>query len=353
MVEISVLLYVFNDDEFLKESVESIVNQSFKDLELICIDDESTDNSLAILNQYAQDDDRIKVYTHKHCGFTSSVNKVINSINGKYVQILNAGTLLDKNALSAMFEKAEEKKTDIVMANIKNRDKKGKEYENNEYSLTKVANLCGDKEFGFDDVKEEIFELTPSLENKLYSVKFLTDNDIALMDDSEYGQNTFFYESLFSAEKICCLNEFLFIHLDVFDALKNRNSEKLLNIPSAANKIMILFKKYGKLEDNKNLYNYLFSRTMKGYYSINEVYKDDYFNEIRTDSKNLMKSDEIDDFLENITDYNRKIFEQIIISENAYEFNRLQKTYYEKIEYNKLLNRKRFLQPYIEKMNEN
>lgn len=352
MVEISVLLYVFNDDEFIKDSLESIINQSFTDLEIICLDDESTDNSLSLLKQYAQKDNRIKVYSHKHCGLGTSINNVLENVNGKYVQILKAGTLLKDNALSAMFEKIDENEADFVMANIINQDKSGKEYENNQYSLNKVITQCGDKAFGLDDLQEVFLELDSSLENKLYSLQFIQDNDISFRGSCEYSENIFFYETFLSAGKIYCLKDVLFIHQDKYTSLKNRDTKKFLNVPGASNKILDLFKKFDKLENNKKIYNRLFNMNMKGYFSINEIYKNDYFNLIKSALVDLIKSEEIDDFLDNIEDYNRKLFEQILISENSYEFNRLQKTYYEKIEFNKLLNRKKFLRPYIEKMNE-
>ncbi|HIH35922.1 MAG TPA: glycosyltransferase family 2 protein [Methanosphaera sp.] len=352
MVEISVLLYVFDDDEFIGDSIESIMNQSFTDLEIICIDDESTDDSLALLEQYAKKDERIKVYSHKHCGLSTSINNVIKNINGNYVQILKAGTLLKENALQAMLEKIQDTDADFVIANIKNRDKNGKEYENDQYSISNVINQCGDKSFDFDEVQNLILELNPSVENKLYSAQFLQDNEITFKGNCEYSENIFFYESFIRANKVNCLNDFLYLHLDRYTTLKNRDTRKFLNIPPSSNKIMDLFKQYDKLENNKGIYNHLFNRNMKGYFTIKEIYKNEYFNTIRTDLVNLLNSDEIDEFLENIEDYNRKLFEQIIISDNSYEFNRLQKTYYEKIEYNKLLNRRRFLKPYIAKMNE-
>jgi len=351
MVEISVLLYVFNDEEFIKDSIESIINQSFTDLEIICMDDESTDNSLSILKQYAQNDDRVKVYSNKHCGLGISINNALKNVNGKYVQILKTGTILKENALSKMFEKIRDKEADFVMANIKNQDKTGKEYENNQYSLNKLLTICGDNAFNLDDVQDIFFELDASVENKLYSKKFIQDNDITFKGNCEYSENIFFYETFLQAEKIYCLKDILFIHQDRYTLLKRRDTEKMLNIPISSNKIMDLFKKYDKLENNKEIYNHLFNRNMKGYFTIKEIYKNDYFNMIKTGLVDLIKSDHADDFLDNIEDYNRKLFEQIIISENFYEFNRLQKTYYEKIEFNKLLNRKKYLKPYIETMN--
>ena len=82
---ISVLLCVFNGERYLKESIESIINQTFKDWEMIAIDDGSNDRTLEILKTYALKDTRVKVYTQENIGLTKSLNKAINISNGKYL----------------------------------------------------------------------------------------------------------------------------------------------------------------------------------------------------------------------------------------------------------------------------
>ena len=68
MVKVSVIMPVYNCEDFLKCSVESILNQTFSDLELICVDDGSTDNSLSVLKNYANMDSRVKIYELTHQG---------------------------------------------------------------------------------------------------------------------------------------------------------------------------------------------------------------------------------------------------------------------------------------------
>ena len=75
---ISVLLCVYNGERYLTESIESIINQTFKDWEMVVIDDGSTDKTSEILMTYAIKDARIKVYTQENIGLTKSLNKAIN-----------------------------------------------------------------------------------------------------------------------------------------------------------------------------------------------------------------------------------------------------------------------------------
>ena len=82
---ISVLLCVCNGERYLAESIDSIINQTFENWEMIAIDDGSTDKTLGILRDYAKKDIRIKVYTQKNIGLTKSLNKSISISSGKYL----------------------------------------------------------------------------------------------------------------------------------------------------------------------------------------------------------------------------------------------------------------------------
>ena len=82
---VSVVMSVFNGGTFLKNSIESVINQSYKDLELIIINDGSTDDSKIIIKEYAKLDSRIIQINQKNIGLTKSLNKGINIARGKYI----------------------------------------------------------------------------------------------------------------------------------------------------------------------------------------------------------------------------------------------------------------------------
>ena len=85
MVEISVIIPVFNSEEFLNRCLDSLLNQSFTDIEIICVDDGSTDNSLKILKSYANKDNRVKVFTQQNNGAGAARNLGLKYVKGKYV----------------------------------------------------------------------------------------------------------------------------------------------------------------------------------------------------------------------------------------------------------------------------
>ena len=74
MVEISVVIPIYNVEDYLEECLDSIVNQTFTDLEIICVNDGSKDNSLEILNEYAKKDDRITVIDQENGGHAVATN---------------------------------------------------------------------------------------------------------------------------------------------------------------------------------------------------------------------------------------------------------------------------------------
>jgi len=82
---ISVIMPVYNGEPYLRDAIESILNQTYIHIEFIIINDGSTDNSWDIINEYAQNDDRIVALTQKNVGLTKSLNKCINIANGDYI----------------------------------------------------------------------------------------------------------------------------------------------------------------------------------------------------------------------------------------------------------------------------
>lgn len=113
---VSVTLAAYNVEEFIKESLDCIVNQTLKDIEIICIDDGSTDNTLSILNEYAQKDNRITVITKpKNEGLAVARNESLALAKGKYIAFVDGDDLMDLDLFKKAYELAEKEKADMVM----------------------------------------------------------------------------------------------------------------------------------------------------------------------------------------------------------------------------------------------
>ncbi len=99
MSKISVLIPVFNVERYLKQCLDSIIGQSFQEIEVICVDDGSSDRSGAILDEYAQADSRIKVIHKKNTGYGNSMNAAIDSARGDYIAIIESDDFAEPDIL--------------------------------------------------------------------------------------------------------------------------------------------------------------------------------------------------------------------------------------------------------------
>ena len=115
MVKVSVVIPVYNVEPYLNICMDSVVNQTLEDIEIICINDGSTDKSLDILNSYAEKDDRITVISQENGGHAVATNKGMKLAQGKYLYLMDSDDMLDLEALEKTYTVAEEKKVDFVL----------------------------------------------------------------------------------------------------------------------------------------------------------------------------------------------------------------------------------------------
>ena len=120
--KISVILCAYNEEKFIRKAIESVVNQTLKCIEIIIVNDGSTDNTLDIINGYAKDDSRIKVIDQENIGLGASRNKGMKIAAGEYVTFLDADDWFIEEAFEISYNEAKEKDTDITMYQMINYD---------------------------------------------------------------------------------------------------------------------------------------------------------------------------------------------------------------------------------------
>ena len=114
---ISVLLFVFNAEKDINVAIQSILNQSYKDLELLIIDDGSTDNSYQICMNISEQDNRVKVFrNHNNLGLTKSLNLLINESSGKYLARQDADDWSEETRFEKQLKFMNDENIDVVYA---------------------------------------------------------------------------------------------------------------------------------------------------------------------------------------------------------------------------------------------
>lgn len=114
MPKVTVIVPVYNVEKYLRDCLNSLINQSLKDIEILCIDDGSTDNSGNICEEYAKNDARVKVIHKPNSGYGHSINLGIQNSNGKYLAILESDDFADRKMYENLWDLAEKYEADLV-----------------------------------------------------------------------------------------------------------------------------------------------------------------------------------------------------------------------------------------------
>lgn len=220
---ISVIVPIYNVDKYLDNCIESIVNQKYKNLEIILIDDGSTDKSLQICNKWASKDKRIKVYHQKNSGVSSARNKGIEKSNGTYISFIDSDDMIDQN-LYETFSKEYSKKIDIIRFRCQTHYGK--------YKINSIPMKEG--EFWLennDALKYDMFFLKHSFGSVCFSIfskKVIS--KIRFNEKYKYGEDYLFYFNVLqNCKSIYISNQILYHYLiNEFSATRKKEISKEL-----------------------------------------------------------------------------------------------------------------------------
>ena len=217
--QVSIIVPVYNVENYIERCLNSLVNQTFKDIEIITINDGSTDKSLELLNKYAKEDIRISVIDLGDEGVSYCRNLGIEKANGKYIMFVDSDDWIDSSMVEVMYKKAEENKLDLVMCSYIREFK--------DHSKEKIFNLPQEIIYKDNEVKNELLRklvgpIKEELSNpemldalgtvwgKLYRADILKENKIKFVDLKEIGsaEDTLFNIFTFNyLKKVMFLNK--------------------------------------------------------------------------------------------------------------------------------------------------
>lgn len=140
---ISVIMPVYNSGKFLNNTITSVIRQSFHDFELIVVDDGSTDNSWSILQEFAKNDSRIRVFHKENGGQSSARNFALKEAEGNYTAFVDSDDILEKDYLQYLYLLIEKYKADISICRIKHFQEGENKYD---FSYSNVVRTLTSKE---------------------------------------------------------------------------------------------------------------------------------------------------------------------------------------------------------------
>ena len=292
---ISVIIPVYNVEDYLHVCLNSVLNQSYEDLEIICVDDVSTDSSLEILEYFAKKDSRIKILKNDHnggCGF--SRNQGLEVAKGKYVSFLDADDWFSPDTLEIAIKKAEEDNLDLVLFKTIVFYEEPRRFGHERYYDMEFMNKFDNKVFNHWDLdKTKLFDLSNAAWNKLYRKSFLDENNLRFPNENLlHEDNPFFYKLITSAERVTIINKYLHNRRRRPNSLITLSDERVFeNIPMMYKVLDVFFEDMELYEYyKKEVLTYIFSTVFRNKYNhIDDELKDEFFKKVQDAFKVYIK----------------------------------------------------------------
>lgn len=248
MTKVSVIIPIYNVEKYLERCLDSILNQTLQDIEIICVDDGSTDNSSRILQKYKQLDHRIKVITQPSSGQGIARNNAIDIARGEYIGFVDPDDYVSPQMYEIMYAKAKAYDVDLVEGSffIDNQARNYLKKQKNK------LNLPTNNIFNWKVKKNYVFSAKLAVWNKLYRREFIRKYNIKFMNVLRGEDIIFTVKSRVLANKIIYID-----NADYYYVIKEDNS--IIINPDLKEKIEVNQFEYYELFkqslENSNIYN--------------------------------------------------------------------------------------------------
>ena len=211
---VSILMPVYNACEYLEETVDSILNQTYEEFELVIVNDGSSDNTGVICNRLEEKDDRIRVIHKENTGVSDTRNIALDNAKGKYIAFIDSDDSVHKDYLKILLSSIEKSNGQLAVCGFKER----KISTNGQ--IEELSRVFYPKEvIATEDMKDLIMDFGNSrllnpLWNKLYSREIIEENNIRFKEEVETGEDFIFNLQYFrKINNICFSKEELYYYI--------------------------------------------------------------------------------------------------------------------------------------------
>ena len=232
---VSILVPCYNVEKYIHQCMDSIISQTLKDIEIICINDGSKDNTLSILKEYADKDKRIVIIDKSNSGYGDSMNQGLKKANGEYIGIVESDDFVEPNMFETLYKTAKENNVDVVKSNF--------------YAYTTKTNTdvksfvipsSDENQVLCPRQRQGIFWSQPCIWSAIYKKEFLQKNNIDFLPTpgASYQDTAFNFKVWLMVEKAYFLN-------DAFLHYRQDNENSSINSPG---KIFCVCDEYHEIE---------------------------------------------------------------------------------------------------------
>jgi glycosyltransferase involved in cell wall biosynthesis len=281
-VKVSVVVPVYNVEKYLPECLDSILSQSLEDIEVICVNDGSTDGSPDILKDYESRDSRVKVITQENRGLASSRNVGMDLACGEYITFIDSDDYFTENALNTLYDVSKRTDADFTIFKLLDFDDETRETSKNSYFDMPFLKKFENHTFNHDDVGERFFNISATAPGKMFKREFI--DQLRFPEDILFEDTPFTLEAVFMAEKMYFLDEYMYMRRIRKDSITHSNFSRFSDCIDIFNMMADIARKYEEYDLYKEkLFTQRVSNTYSRFSQITEEYKDEFFSKAHDD----------------------------------------------------------------------
>lgn len=258
--KISVIIPSLNVKDYIKQCVDSVINQTLRDIEILCVDAGSDDGTLEILKEYAEEEPHLNVFLSNRKSYGSQVNQGLTIATGEYISIVESDDYIKEDMLESLYKLTQYGYMDIVKGTFYHMYLS--EDENRIEIDTAKRNIPANKVFKVED-QPLFLDGHPSIWSAIYKRSFLINNNIHFLeeDGGAWVDNPFFYETALKADSILYTNTPYYYYRETN---QNSSSNDLQDLSIPSKRINDLF---GVLDecgcDNPEIMKVLYKRLLR------------------------------------------------------------------------------------------
>ncbi|MDR1216083.1 MAG: glycosyltransferase [Treponema sp.] len=236
--KISIIIPVYNVEKYLRQCLDSVVSQTLRELEIIIVNDGSTDGCMDIITEYAAKDERIRVIDKPNGGYGQTMNVGMATAHGEYIGIVEADDFVEAEMFETLYNAAEENNADVAKSNFwfywndPERNKLHKYFSQEEDGKVITPRIYEGDSF---------FHRKPSIWSAIYKREFLTNNKITFLETpgASFQDTSFTFKVYTMADRVVCLYE-AFLHY--------RQDNEASSVNNLDKKIYCVLDEYDEIE---------------------------------------------------------------------------------------------------------
>lgn len=223
--KVSILVPICNVELYLRECLNSLVNQTLREIEIICINDGSTDSSLSIIREYERRDERIVVIDKPNSGYGDSMNKGIELARGEYIGIVESDDFASLNMFETLYKEAAKNDLDIVRSNYYAH--RTGEDSSCDYLVENLA-ACGSYDKVFHPIDNpRVFMCQPAIWTSIYKKSMIDKEEVRFLPTpgASFQDTAFYFKAFYAADRVKLLKDgYLHYRIDnANSSVKNQN----------------------------------------------------------------------------------------------------------------------------------